>query len=372
MVNESKARTNSPMWAKWRASGAVGSINPTEIVRPQGLEQQETAAIPSSVDKLRSLGEYMPGQNEVVCEFGKFLAGRLNEDIVPQGFYLASMLAIYDIQAGVDGFTGEPITGRLAALPDTLYPLLQLFIPAIAKAVYPANFADEVKKFADEVNASAREDAKTAEPKKQEINHAAVIPGQDPFEILARGEKLPTSGIILNANIVKGSQGVFEVYNYNQLKKHRLSDSRPRYDERSLDMEFQHVTGTMLTFGFENPNYPGKEKPPYDRGDSTSYIPLGWDQLDAIPLPETRGRLLVQKQPCPDNYVSHELRKSTDEETPRTSRREISTYYKPGDFDGLTDGIAAIAEQLIGLPESDARLMAELVREKFVPVGESK
>lgn len=43
-VNESKARVGSPMWAKWKASGAVGGIKPTEFVRPQGFEQQEIAA----------------------------------------------------------------------------------------------------------------------------------------------------------------------------------------------------------------------------------------------------------------------------------------------------------------------------------------
>lgn len=43
-VNESQARVGSPMWAKWKASGAVGGIKPSEFVRPQGFEQQEIAA----------------------------------------------------------------------------------------------------------------------------------------------------------------------------------------------------------------------------------------------------------------------------------------------------------------------------------------
>jgi hypothetical protein len=43
-MNESKARVDSPQWAKWRASGAAGGIKPVEAPQPKGFELQGKAA----------------------------------------------------------------------------------------------------------------------------------------------------------------------------------------------------------------------------------------------------------------------------------------------------------------------------------------
>ena len=68
-------------------------------------------------EKLRNLKQYMPDQNDVVYKFGEFLAGRLNPKLVPQGFVLAAKLALYDLQEGVDGFSGQPIRSSLVSYP---------------------------------------------------------------------------------------------------------------------------------------------------------------------------------------------------------------------------------------------------------------
>lgn len=67
--------------------------------------------------KLENLQQYMPGEDKIIYEFGKFLSTRLNPTIVPDGFVLTAELAIYDLAKGIDGFTGKPIVGRLAGYP---------------------------------------------------------------------------------------------------------------------------------------------------------------------------------------------------------------------------------------------------------------
>jgi hypothetical protein len=102
-------------------------------------------------EKLRNLRDYMPGQDETTYQFGAYLAERLNPEIVPQGFYLAAQLALYDLENGVDGFTRQPIRNELAGLPLLMYIILQGKIVSIAEAVTPADFASDVRKMSKEV-----------------------------------------------------------------------------------------------------------------------------------------------------------------------------------------------------------------------------
>ncbi len=98
-------------------------------------------------EKLKNLSTLMPDSPETVHQFGAYVADRLSPELVPMGFIMACELAIYDLQKGVDGFTGKPITNRLVGYPPMIYGLLRLSVPNIAATVFPAEFAAEVKAF---------------------------------------------------------------------------------------------------------------------------------------------------------------------------------------------------------------------------------
>jgi len=105
-------------------------------------------------EKLRNLQKYMPEQQELVYEFGNYLADMLNPELVPFGFNMAAELALYDIQAGVNSFTKEPISTRLAGYPPQIYALLRNEIPDIAEAVCPEDFAKDVREVFEDIRDS--------------------------------------------------------------------------------------------------------------------------------------------------------------------------------------------------------------------------
>lgn len=107
-------------------------------------------------EKLRNLKEYMPDQNEVVYAFADYLAGRLNPTLVPAGFNIAAQLALYDLDKGVDGFTGKPILSRLSGYPTTIYAALGMRVPKIAEVVCPEDFAKSVRELHEKVDESLR------------------------------------------------------------------------------------------------------------------------------------------------------------------------------------------------------------------------
>ncbi|MEK6874071.1 MAG: hypothetical protein AABW91_04450 [Nanoarchaeota archaeon] len=69
-------------------------------------------------EKLKTLSEYMPNQDDITYIFGAYLADRLNEELVPQGFYLAAMRAIGDLKRGKSGFPGKSIPSKLVGYPS--------------------------------------------------------------------------------------------------------------------------------------------------------------------------------------------------------------------------------------------------------------
>jgi len=108
-------------------------------------------------EKLRNLREHLPQQEDVTYDFATYLAERLNPKLVPEGFNMVAELALYDLQKGVNGFTGQPIQSRLVGYPPMIYSLLKMQVPDIADVVCPQDFAQGVRKMYDEVNAKMRE-----------------------------------------------------------------------------------------------------------------------------------------------------------------------------------------------------------------------
>ena len=96
-------------------------------------------------------GSFLQGMDSTVFEFSRLLSERLNPQIVPAGFIMGAELLLYDLRRGVNGFTMEPIKSPLVGMPDTVYDGLRLYIPKIANAVAPSEFAKEVKKEQEEI-----------------------------------------------------------------------------------------------------------------------------------------------------------------------------------------------------------------------------
>lgn len=97
--------------------------------------------------KLADLQEYLPS---AICratyEFGEFLAEFLGSELTPAGFILGCNLALNDLRTGINSHTGLPIQGNIAGYPEVVYGYLRSEIPAIADAVFPKEFAGNVKK----------------------------------------------------------------------------------------------------------------------------------------------------------------------------------------------------------------------------------
>lgn len=94
--------------------------------------------------KLQNLREYMPGETRFFYDFGSYLATRLNSRLNPIGFNMAAVLTLYDLETGVNGFTGERVPASLSGMPSVVYGVMATRIPDIARAVCPGDFAKSV------------------------------------------------------------------------------------------------------------------------------------------------------------------------------------------------------------------------------------
>lgn len=63
----------------------------------------------------------MPGREEIVYDFAKFLSERAHDKLVPADFNMMALLAVHDLIKGINGFTGKPIQGRIAGYPAMMY-----------------------------------------------------------------------------------------------------------------------------------------------------------------------------------------------------------------------------------------------------------
>ena len=96
--------------------------------------------------KLENLAEHMPNHDRTVHQFGGFLATRLNPKLDPPGFVLAAELALLELEVGRD-FSGNEIKHPLVGYPPVFYSSFKYYLPLIAEAVAPKNFAQRVKEF---------------------------------------------------------------------------------------------------------------------------------------------------------------------------------------------------------------------------------
>ena len=94
------------------------------------------------IAKLRNLRTLMPEAKEpLLYDFAEGFADRLNPEMVPLGFLTALDLFHYDLEKGVNGFTGKPMPRQLVGHPPMVLGLLRMvFMRKVAPAVLPEPF----------------------------------------------------------------------------------------------------------------------------------------------------------------------------------------------------------------------------------------
>lgn len=119
------------------------------------IDKSDAISMKDAKEKLMNL-ELENDVDDIMKEFGKFLSPRLNPELVPAGFVLASELALYDLSTGINGFTSEPIRNRLVGYPPITYALIRMRLDDIAYAIFPESFANEVRDFFEKAKNSAK------------------------------------------------------------------------------------------------------------------------------------------------------------------------------------------------------------------------
>ncbi|MEW6610347.1 MAG: hypothetical protein AB1352_01800 [Patescibacteria group bacterium] len=176
-------------------------------------------------------------------------------------------------------------------------------------------------------------------PEREPIQY----PGKNPFEVMKSKEALPEKGMIFSLQFKGGYEGVGHVVAYEKLE-------RPSITEHG-DRIYLSVQGRDLYFSIENPNYFYKSTEPYNRMSGSSYVPHGFDRLDAIPTSDG-GRALVQKKAWGTN-LSYSIDSYED--------RDFSRVLDEGKLDELQSTIVGALQEKIGLSQADAERVASEV-----------
>jgi len=97
-------------------------------------------------ENLKRTRELIPDLDEpFLYDFADFLATRTPERLYPEGFATTIVLALYDLQKGIDGFTKKPIDSSLTGQHPIVYDLLALGSLSIIERLYGPEFANEVE-----------------------------------------------------------------------------------------------------------------------------------------------------------------------------------------------------------------------------------
>lgn len=120
------------------------------------LDKSDAISMKEAKEKLMNL-ELEDDVDGIMKEFGKFLSPRLNDELVPTGFVLGAELALYDLNVGKNGYTGDPIRNRLVGYPPIIYALIRMRFTDIACAIFPESFANEVRDIIEKMKNSVKE-----------------------------------------------------------------------------------------------------------------------------------------------------------------------------------------------------------------------
>lgn len=92
--------------------------------------------------KLRDNGD----PQEHLRAFISGFADRLNGEEDAQGLSLALVLFVYDVERGIDGFTGLPMPGKLARFPHQAARLMVLVLVRDLRRYFPEDLAVETER----------------------------------------------------------------------------------------------------------------------------------------------------------------------------------------------------------------------------------
>lgn len=200
---------------------------------------------------------------------------------------------------------------------------------------------------------------------RREVDSSAEIPGQDPFDIVLSGKKLPDKGILVSAKTAKGFEAVVEVYEYDNIRGVKIEDSRPKYDEVRMYVDFESKgQSRQLALAYENPSYFFKDRPPSDRMSPTSYIGYGFDSLDSHSLSDG-GRLLIQKEAGKIGGLFTSFDRFERDLESDNPTREVLRLFSEGDVSGATGAVEAVMAKLVGTNQQDAELISSQVKVKL-------
>lgn len=126
----------------------------------------EAISMKEPAEKLRNkdILSKMNAATDHFFDFTNFLATRLEAsgELLPMGFAMAVELVINDLTKGIDGYTGAPLNNRLVGMPPMIFGLMKRGLYRHLKLVLPEDFANEVLKFEEEVQAEIKK--KAAQP----------------------------------------------------------------------------------------------------------------------------------------------------------------------------------------------------------------
>lgn len=145
-----------------------------------------------------------------------------------------------------------------------------------------------------------------------QFDHLVETPGVDMvLQVAHEGARsLPKSGWIVGATIAPGNTGKIESYRYDEgglqvstsTDTEKLVSSLENYGSARLYMDFISGKSLVHTAGYENPDYPFKDKQPYERG-IVNYLGYGFDDLDVLKV-SNGGRILSLKKPYSVNLFT--------------------------------------------------------------------
>ena len=112
------------------------------------MSQERLDYTADACERLKQAQEFAPySMDPRVARFASFLGERMRgKEIVPSEFKKATMLALYDLQTGINGYTaGEPLVTGLEHPSEVEYNLFLLNSANLADIAFPKSFADEYR-----------------------------------------------------------------------------------------------------------------------------------------------------------------------------------------------------------------------------------
>lgn len=118
----------------------------------------QVSAVPmaDARDNMLRLEEIAPGNRvEAIYSFMRYLADERitdNDRLNPVGYVMLCELALIDLQAGINGFTGKPISNNLVGYPPAIYWAIRKAAVDMAKHLFTEQFATAVQAAFDDIH----------------------------------------------------------------------------------------------------------------------------------------------------------------------------------------------------------------------------